>query len=157
MRPGRHRLRERQTALERQQNRSLELVKGIADKKKTQAQIIAEIAAIMDLPTTRVKKWLSDFPLYKDKFRDIIEASREEARLALAGALPQAVEVIKETIKGKSRHKLKYLAAHDTVKGFGVLVEKQEQEVKGLVGIFNADDFAREYRAAKKGVAKGSE
>lgn len=120
-RKPRYRSVERQLAQKMQKDRAIELAKGIASNKTTIIGVQREIAAIMGITLECLEVWVQRDAEFNRQFRLVIENAKLEATGNLAGILPQAVEVIKETVTGVNTSPLRFDAAHKTVKGFGVL------------------------------------
>ena len=117
----------------------------------SQPQIEKELV----LPPTSIMSMRHD-----PEFRVRMDAAKEFAKSNTQGygaALnPVAMATVEDTITGENKSTLRFDAAQKHLKGMGVYSEKSETEVRGLIGIFNADDLARSLREAKKRLSEGS-
>ena len=113
-----------------------------------------QIEKDMVLPPTSIENMRHD-----PEFRARMDAAKEFAKSNTQGygaALnPLAMATVEDTITGKNKSPLKFEAAQKHLKGTGVYFEKSVTEVRGLIGVYNADDLARSLREAKKRLLEG--
>ncbi len=111
-----------------------------------------------------VFRWADNDKVFRNEWEKLVAKLEEGHRLRVKDLVEPAIRVkqvvLEKGLEGEAdidHLRLANQASDKVLAGTGYLVERQEQKIEGVIGIFNADDLAREYRAAKRRLAEGSD
>ncbi|KKN63750.1 hypothetical protein LCGC14_0498540 [marine sediment metagenome] len=114
---------------------------------------LEEAAAVIGISGNALKLWMNKDKAFQARVQEARVVAVEYAEGRADGSLPEAIDGLIALGKSPDENiKLKSFLAR--LHGRGVFTRNQEVSVKGMVGIFNADDMAREFREAKKRMAE---